>query len=46
MVKIGGKNMIEIKNATKKYGNNIALQDVSFTINDGEIFNCLTPSYS
>ena len=23
--------MIEIKNATKKYGNNIALQDVSFT---------------
>ena len=30
--------MIEIKNATKKYGNNIAIKDVSFTINDGEIF--------
>ena len=30
--------MIEIKNVTKKYGNNIALKDVSFTVNDGEIF--------
>ena len=30
--------MIEIKNVTKKYGNNIALKDVSFNINDGEIF--------
>lgn len=30
--------MIEIKNVTKKYGSNIALKDVSFTVNDGEIF--------
>ena len=30
--------MIEIKNVTKKYGNNIALKDVSYTVNDGEIF--------
>ena len=30
--------MIEIKNVTKKYGNKIALKDVSFTVNDGEIF--------
>ena len=30
--------MIEIKNVTKKYGNNIALKNVSFTVNDGEIF--------
>lgn len=30
--------MIEIKNVTKKYGNNIALKDVLFTVNDGEIF--------
>ena len=30
--------MIEIKNVTKKYGNNIALKDVSFNVNDGEIF--------
>ena len=30
--------MIEIKNVTKKYGNNIAVNDVSFTVNDGDIF--------
>ena len=30
--------MIEIKNVTKKYGSNIAIKDVSFTVNDGEIF--------
>ena len=34
----GGFNMIEIKNVTKKYGNNVALKDVSFNVNDGEIF--------
>ena len=31
-------NKIEIKNVTKKYGDNIALKDISFTVNDGEIF--------
>ena len=30
--------MIEIKNITKKYGNNTAIKDISFTVNDGEIF--------
>ena len=30
--------MIEIKNVTKKYGDNVALKNVSFTVNDGEIF--------
>ena len=30
--------MIEIKNVTKKYGDKVALKDVSFTVNDGEIF--------
>ncbi|MBR3133210.1 MAG: ABC transporter ATP-binding protein [Clostridia bacterium] len=30
--------MIEIKNVTKKYGSNIALKNVSFKVNDGEIF--------
>ena len=30
--------MIEIKNVTKKYGNNVALNNVSFNVNDGEIF--------
>ncbi len=30
--------MIEIKNVTKKYGENVALNSVSFNVNDGEIF--------
>ena len=30
--------MIEIKSVTKKYGDNVALKDVSFNVNDGEIF--------
>ena len=30
--------MIEIKNVTKKYGSNIAINNVSFNVNDGEIF--------
>ena len=30
--------MIEIKNVTKKYGNKVAVDDVSFKVNDGDIF--------
>ena len=30
--------MTEIKNVTKKYGDNTALNSVSFNVNDGEIF--------
>ena len=30
--------MIEIKHVTKKYGDNVALKNVSFTVDDGEIF--------
>ena len=30
--------MIEIKNVTKKYGKNIAVDDISFNVPDGEIF--------
>lgn len=30
--------MLSIKNVTKKYGNKVALKDISFDINDGEIF--------
>ena len=30
--------MIEIKNVTKKYGEKVAVNNVSFTVNDGEIF--------
>ena len=30
--------MIEIKNVIKKYGDKVALKDISFTVEDGEIF--------
>jgi ABC-2 type transport system ATP-binding protein len=30
--------MIEIKNVTKKYGDKVAVDDVSFKVNDGDIF--------
>lgn len=30
--------MIEIKNVTKKYGSKLAVDNVSFTVNDGDIF--------
>ena len=30
--------MIEIKNVTKKYGNKVAIDDISFNVEDGEIF--------
>ena len=30
--------MIEIKNVTKKYGSKVAIKDISFNVNDGEIF--------
>ena len=30
--------MIEIRNVTKKYGDNVAVNDISFTINDGDLF--------
>ena len=30
--------MIEIKNVTKKYGDKVAVDNVSFTVDDGEIF--------
>ena len=30
--------MIEIKNVTKKYGDNVALNNVSFKVDDGCVF--------
>lgn len=38
IIMLGERDMIEIKNVTKKYGDNIALNNVSFNVNDGEIF--------
>ena len=36
--------MIEIKNLTKSYGNSKALDDVTFTVNSGEILGFLGPN--
>ncbi|MBQ8738612.1 MAG: ATP-binding cassette domain-containing protein [Clostridia bacterium] len=36
--------MIEIKNLVKRYGNHFAVDDISFTINDGEIVGFLGPN--
>lgn len=36
--------MIEVKNVTKKYGKVVAVDKISFTINDGEIIGLLGPN--
>ncbi len=36
--------MIEVKNVTKKYGKFVAVDDISFTIKDGEIIGLLGPN--
>ncbi len=36
--------MIEVKNITKKYGNFVAVDDISFTVKDGEIVGLLGPN--
>lgn len=36
--------MIEVKHLTKRYGNNTAVQDISFTIETGKIYGFLGPN--
>ena len=36
--------MIEFKNVTKRYGDNVSVDDVSFKINEGEFFVIIGPS--
>ena len=36
--------MIEVKNVTKKYGNFVAVDNISFTVKDGEIVGLLGPN--
>ena len=36
--------MIEVKNVTKKYGKVVAVDNISFTIQDGEIIGLLGPN--
>jgi len=41
-----GINMIVVKNVTKKFGQKVALEEISFEVNKGEIFGFLGPSGS
>jgi ABC-2 type transport system ATP-binding protein len=36
--------MIEVKNLTKNYGSKTAVDDISFTVSDGEILGFLGPN--
>jgi len=36
--------IIQVKNLTKKYGQSIAVDDISFTVEEGEIFGLLGPN--
>lgn len=36
--------MIKVENVTKKYGGYVAVNDMSFTVNDGEIVGFLGPN--
>ena len=36
--------MIEVKNLTKYYGNKMALDNISFTVNEGEVLGFLGPN--
>lgn len=44
--KRGGIILIEIKNVTKKYGDFIAVDNISFDVKDGEIVGLLGPNRS
>lgn len=41
-----GNKMINVERVTKRFGDNIALNQISFSINEGEIFGFLGPSGS
>lgn len=43
-MKMGGITLIKVKNVTKKYGNFVAVDDVSFCIEKGEIVGLLGPN--
>ncbi len=41
---IGGLDMVEVKNLTKKYGTHLAVSDVNFSIQKGEVIGFLGPN--
>ena len=42
--KLGGIKLIEVKNLTKRYGQHVAVDGISFTVNEGEIVGFLGPN--
>lgn len=44
MEKLGGQAMLEIKNLTKKYGDKVAVDNISLTIPKGSFFGLLGPN--
>ena len=36
--------IVQIQELTKKYGDNVAVDNISFSINEGEIFGLLGPN--
>lgn len=40
----GGSKLIEVKHLTKKYGKHLALDDLSFTVEKGQIYGFLGPN--
>ena len=41
-----GNKMIKVERVIKRFGDNVALNQISFSINEGEIFGFLGPSGS
>ena len=41
---LGGKALIEVKNLVKKYGNHLAVDDLSFSVKEGQIYGFLGPN--
>jgi ABC-2 type transport system ATP-binding protein len=42
--RFGGDVLIEVRNLTKRYGSNTAVNDITFTVKDGEILGFLGPN--
>ncbi len=43
-IKKGGSTLIKVKNVTKKYGGYVAVNNISFEVEDGEIVGFLGPN--
>ncbi len=44
IIEIGGSILIKVENVTKKYGGYVAINNISFQVEDGEIVGFLGPN--